>query len=347
MHSTRLLAALLLVLASGPGCSGGSSHGSLSPLPPGETASAAADAPAGVSQSSAPAPTESAPAAAPAAAPASAPTGGGPSAAASAGPRFRGDGQQLLAWGGWAYGNDPADAIAAAGFDWFETGYPGDTATNQTLAAANVRPFAYINLGELDPTLASQANYTGPFLGTNSDWGNHLVDVTDPSWQAWLVSRAEYAYRTGSRGVKWDVATPDVPPGKTRDDVNAAIAAVMTKIRAAHPDMKFVYNQGASFVLAYPGLADGLENEGLFSASSYPSAWLQPWLDPYYWGPAFADAQAILKLGKIVVNAEYFDPWSTQAQQLYAAMVAQGVIPYITNSTWNIRGWGYGVNPGW
>jgi hypothetical protein len=262
---------------------------------------------------------------------------------------FRGDGSKMPSWGGWAYGNVPADAIAKAGFDWFETGYPDADmpAVNATLARAGVRPFAYINLGELDTGLAKLAGYTGPILGSNSDWSTQLIDVTDASWQAWIVRRAEEAYGQGSRGVKWDVATPSVPPGKTRDDVNAAIASLVQQIRARHPDMKFVYNQGASFVMAHPELADGFENEGLFSASSYAAAWLQPWLDPYFWGREFQDAAAIRALGVPVIIAEYFDPTSPQAQQLYDAILAQGMVPYITSSHWNVRGKGLNVNPGW
>src|SRR5512138_497093 len=57
------------------------------------------------------------------------------------GAAFRGDASATPTWGGWAWGNVPADAAARAGFDWFETGYPGDAATNRVLAAAGVRPF--------------------------------------------------------------------------------------------------------------------------------------------------------------------------------------------------------------
>ncbi len=282
-------------------------------------------------------------------APAGAPSSGAgaPSGDASSGGGFRGDSSSMPAFGGWAWGSVPADAVANAGFDWFETGYPGDTASNDTLRAANVRPFAYINLGELVDDLASQAGYTGPYLRTNGDWGTHLVDVTDPTWQDWLVRRADYAYDTGSRGVKWDVATPDIPSGKTRDDVNGAIASVMQRIRSQHPDMKFIYNQGFLFALAYPQFVDGVETEGLFSASSAPNAWLQPWNDPWYWGPQFDQAKQVHAGGKPIFDAEYVDPWSSQANDLYNAIVAQGFVPYITSSSWNVRGKGLNVNPGW
>ncbi|HSD20899.1 MAG TPA: hypothetical protein VLC54_12725, partial [Anaeromyxobacter sp.] len=151
---------------------------------------------------------------------------------------FRGDNSQMPSFGGWAARVLPAEAVARAGFEWFETGYPGDTRTNEILANAGVRPFAYINLGELHDNVRAASEYSGAILRRNEVWGNDLVDVTHPSWQDWLVRRAEEAYRSGSRGIKWDVATPDVPPGKTRADVNDAIASVMQRILQQHPDMK-------------------------------------------------------------------------------------------------------------
>jgi hypothetical protein len=267
--------------------------------------------------------------------------------AGTSGGQFRGDSSQMPAFGGWAWGGVPADAVVKAGFDWFETGYPGDSGVNDTLRAGGVRPFAYVNLGELHDDLRAESGYTGPILRTNADWGTFLVDVTHQSWQDWLVRRADYAYQTGSRGVKWDVATPDVPPGKTRDDVNSAIASVMQRILSQHPDMKFIFNQGFEFALAYPQYVHGLETEGLFSASSAQSAFLQPWLDPWYWGPQFDQAKRIHAKGIPVFDAEYVDPGSAQAKQLYDAVTAQGFVPYLTSDHWNIRGWGYNVAPGW
>jgi len=274
-------------------------------------------------------------------------TGSGGSGSAGGGGAFQGDGSQMPSWGGWAWGNVPADAVARAGFDWFETGYPGDTSTNQILTAAGVRPFAYINLGELVDDLRAAAGYDGPILRTNTDWGTYLVDVTNASWQAWLVRRADEAYRGGSRGIKWDVATPDVPPGKTRADVNDAIASVMQRVLQQHPDLKLVYNQGFDFALAYPQYVHGVETEGLFSASSYPGAYLKPWADPWYWGPQYQQAKEVHGRGIPVFIAEYADPFSQQARELYDAITAQGFVPYITSEMWNIRGWGYNINPGW
>lgn len=260
---------------------------------------------------------------------------------------FRGDDSPMPSFGGWA-GSAPAEAIARAGFEWFETGYPGDTWGNEILANAGVRPFAYINLGELHDELAGASGYGGAYL-RDSGFGSflHLVDVTHPSWQDWLVRRADEAHRTGSRGIKWDAATPDVPPGKTRADVNDAMASVMQRILDQHPDMKFIVNQGFDFAFAYPHLVHGIETEGLFSARSFPGAYLKPWEDPFYWGPQFQQMKDLQQLGIPVLVAEYTDPFSQEARELHDAITAQGFVPYITNEQWNIRGWGYNVNPGW
>ena len=90
-----------------------------------------------------------------------------------------------------------------------------------------------------------------------------------------------------------------------------------------------------------------MQTEGLFTAGSYPGAYLQPWVDPYWWGPQFEQAKKLRGMGIPIFDAEYTDPWGAQARELYDAVAAQGFVPYITNDHWNVRGWGLNVNPGW
>ncbi len=285
------------------------------------------------------------------------PVGGGVPSGGGNGPPNTGGGSgggvfndpRMPSFGGWAWGNVPVQNVINAGFNWFEVGYP-DTVSNNDytrMRDAGVTPFAYINLGELDPTLSGQGNYPGPILRDNGEWGTKLVDVTNQGWQDWLVRRAMDSYNRGARGIKWDVATPDIPPGRSRADVNAAIASVMQRIRDQAPDMRFLYNQGFDFAQAYPQYVNGIETEGLFSASSYPSAYLKPWDDPWYWGPQYQQAKALSAQGIPIISAEYQDPWSGGGRDLYNAIVGQGFIPYITSADWQTRGYGYNINPGW
>ena len=48
----------------------------------------------------------------------------------------RGDASRMPSWGGWSIDPVPAEAAARAGFDWFETGYPGDAHTNHLVELA-------------------------------------------------------------------------------------------------------------------------------------------------------------------------------------------------------------------
>jgi hypothetical protein len=271
------------------------------------------------------------------------PDGGGGAAPAS----FRGDDSQMPSFGGWSRGGLPVDAVARAGFDWFETGYPGDARANEVLTSAGVRPFAYINLAEVEDALWGASGYSGAILRTSAASPTlHLVDVTDLSWQDWLVRRADQAYAAGSRGIKWDAASPDVPPGKSRADVNDALASVMQRVRGQHPDLKFIFNQGFEFAAAYPQFIDGMETEGLFS-STFPGAYLAPWNDPFYWGPQFQQMKALQQRGVRVFVAEYADPFGDRARDLCDAIIAQGFVPYVTSPRWDARGRGYHVAPGW
>lgn len=288
-------------------------------------------------------------------------------------PQFSAPGQQYPAlyrsgtnspsWGGWAWGAAPGSRAAQAGFDWFEYGYPdrwNDTAVKE-LAAGGVRPFAYINLGEAHPSLFSQIGYNPSMSipGQYSSYGERnqpMADLTSPGWQDWLVRRAGQAYAQGARGIKWDVAEPNIPYGKTRADVNAGIKSVIDRINQLYPGMNHVFNQGFSFAQQYPQLVSGIQTEGLFS-SRYQgpsgSAYLQPWNDPHYWGPQFAQVQALNRQGIPVFAAEYADPYSTVGKQLYSAITGQGFVPYIvqrnpqTGYNWNMPGWGLNIQPGW
>ena len=242
----------------------------------------------------------------------------------------------------------PAEAVAAAGFDWFETGYPGDTRTNEILASAGVRPFAYINLGELHDDLRGASGYSGPILRTNGDWGTYLVDVTHPSWQDWLVRRADEAYRSGSRGVKWDVATPDVPPGRTRADVNDAMASVMQRILEQHPDLEVRVQPGVRLRARVSAVRPRRARpRGSSPRRATPARSSSRGRIPGTGGRSSSRRSSSSERGVPIFIAEYADPFSDRARELYGAITAQGFVPYITSEYWNVRGWGYNVNPGW
>lgn len=276
-------------------------------------------------------------------------------------------GGNLPIYGLWANSQPPAASAAAAGFDWFETGYPGqgwNTAANATLRSGNSVPLAYINVGELDPNLSLDANYQGPIIAVNPN-GNMLVDVTDPSWQSWILRRVDQAMSEGSGGIKWDIADPaanDDPPScsafpstlyataKSRTQVNDALANIYSQVRARHPGIVMVHNQGFKFACAYPQYVNGFTTEGLFTARSAPGAYLRPWLDPFYWGPQYSQCVTYLQPRSIpcIDITEDVDPNSQAAVDVYGAATAKSVAPYIVNDpSFQQKGRALYVPAGW
>ena len=152
--------------------------------------------------------------------------------------------------------------------------------------------------------------------------------MTHPSWQDWLVRRADEAYRSGSRGIKWDVATPDVPPGKTRADVNDAIASVMQRILEQHPDMKFVFNQGFEFALAYPQFVHGDRDRGalLRLELSRPRTSSRG-RTRGTGGRSSQQVKALRERGIPVFVAEYADPFSQRGARAVRRDHGAGVRP--------------------
>lgn len=273
-----------------------------------------------------------------------APSGGG---GFNTGSVYRIQNNQMPSWGGWAWGAPPADRVVNAGFDWFEYGYPdrwNDSAV-RTLAAGGVRPFAYINLAEAHPSLFSQIGWNSSMgiPGLYSEYGARnqpMADLTNRQWQDWLVRRAGQAYAQGARGIKWDVAEPPVPPGKTRADVNAGIKAVLDRINQQYPGMYYVFNQGWSFANAFPQYVSGMQTESMINNGS--------------WGQnQVSQAQALRSQYNIpTFMTQYADPYSSQARNYYDQIIAWGGVPYIVGTGsdghhWTSPGLGYNIQPGW
>lgn len=271
------------------------------------------------------------------------PSGGGGFPTTTGAYRISGE---MPSWGGWAWGSAPGARAAAAGFDWFEYGYPdrwNDQAVRE-LSQGGVRPFAYINLGEAHPSLFSQIGWQDSMgWGEYSTYGARnqpMADLTDPRWQDWLVRRAGQAYQQGARGIKWDVAEPSIRPGKTRAQVNEGIRTVLDRINQQYPGMYHVLNQGWSFANAYPQYVSGMQTESVINNGS--------------WGAQqVAQAQALkAKYNIPTFVAQYADPYSSTARNYYNQIVNWGLVPYIvgTDSSghhWTTPGWGYNISPGW
>lgn len=264
-------------------------------------------------------------------------------------------------FGCWAWGAPDPQAIVHAGFDWFETGYPGTLPSSgtQLLGQGGVRPFSYINMSEVpndDTYLQGQIGtfYSSIALCQNTSWNTTIVDVRDPRWQQWLESRAEYAYSLGNRGIKWDVAAVEglcdgwanAGGAASAQQAVDAMAGVLAHLKQQHPDLRFIVNQGFALAQQHPELVDGLELENLINyRDGHPG---DQWASD-----VIASAQKIHAAGTPILDLEYYDLFGCSdttcayATQLYDEIVALGWVPYITKVYMNVEGRGLGILPPW
>ena len=285
--------------------------------------------------------------------------GGGGGGAASGGQ----GGGSLPSFGCWAWGKPPVEAVVHAGFDWFESGYPGtlDASENDYWAQNGTLPFAYINMAEVpntDPYLQDLIGswYTSIELCQNTSWDTTIVDVRDSRWQDWLVTRANYAYSIGNRGIKWDVAGVEnlcngwaaEGGAAAQQEAIDAVAAVLAELKAQHPDFIFIVNQGYGLAQQHPELVDGFEWENMLNYCGPDSNQWDGWCTE-----EVAAADAIHANGTPILNLEYADLFGCDdvmcaaGDALYNQAVALGWVPYITVTTMNIEGRGLDIVPPW
>ena len=125
-----------------------------------------------------------------------------------------------------------------------------------------------------------------------------------------------------------------------------AMASVLAKLKAQHPDFKFILNQGFGLATQHPGLVDGFELENMINYyDAHPGdSWAMEQV---------AAVDAIHAQGIPIFDLEYVDlfgcssPSCAKATQLIGEIVKRGWVPYVTNTGLNIEGRGASIAPPW
>ncbi|MBS2031281.1 MAG: hypothetical protein JST54_25505 [Deltaproteobacteria bacterium] len=262
----------------------------------------------------------------------------------------------------WAWSTPDVNAVVHAGFNWFESGYPGTLSAtdNQYLSDHGTVPFAYINMSEVPNDDSFLQGQIGSFwssisLCANTSWNTTVVDVRDARWQDWLIRRANDAYSLGNRGIKWDVAGVEslcnswsgAGGATAQQQAIAAMASVLATLKSQHPDFRFIVNQGFGIQAAHPELIDAFELENMIN-------YLDANPGDQWANDMIAQVSAIHESAHIpILNLEYYDLFGCSdttcslANQIYNQVVALDWVPYITVVDMNVQGHGLGITPPW
>lgn len=179
-----------------------------------------------------------------------------------------------------------------------------------------------------------------------------MVDVRDARWQNWLIARANSAYALGNRGIFWDQAGVENLCGGWGGDTTKqqaaidALGSVTSTLRAQHPDLKFIVNQGYGLANKYTSLVVGLMEENLLN-------YCQQTNNNQWCTDEIAKAQAVRALGITIIGMEYIDLMNcsdttcSYATQLVNQAAGYGWVPYVTKQIMNYQGRGLAITPPW
>ncbi|MBI5855777.1 MAG: bifunctional glycoside hydrolase 114/ polysaccharide deacetylase family protein [Nitrospirae bacterium] len=109
--------------------------------------------------------------------------------------------------------------------------------------------FAYVSLGEVEPKRPYGKDMPQAwFNGTNTAWGAHVVDQTQPEWPAFVVERiVAPLWARGYRGLFLDTLDSyqlAVEKPEARRLQEQGLAAVIRAIKKTYPELRLIFNRG-------------------------------------------------------------------------------------------------------
>lgn len=129
--------------------------------------------------------------------------------------------------------------------------------------------FAYVSVGEVDqyrlPNIPMMKHWV---LGTNPNWGNPIIDLSQIGWQSYLLEQQIIPlWEKGFQGFFLDTLDSYQIVTKTPKDKAAQAQALITFIHTIHrrlPKAKLLLNRGFDVLPAVAPLVNGVVAESLF-----------------------------------------------------------------------------------
>lgn len=205
---------------------------------------------------------------------------------------------------------------------------------------------AYIAVGEVHPTRPYFKQMRPEWkLGDNPAWGSIVVDQAAPGWSAFYLEQViEPLWKQGFRAFFLDTLDSFYLVAKTPEAQQqqiAGMAALVRKIKHAHPDAKLIFNRGFEILpqvhtLAYAVAAESLYQGWDASRMEYRAV---PAADRDWILAQLRKCQNDYKLPVIAID--YVAPTERAlARETAGKIKTLGIIPWVTNPTLDMVGIG-------
>lgn len=202
-----------------------------------------------------------------------------------------------------------------------------------TLHKANTRVYAYLSAGEYDgATLPPSLQTHSPLINTN--WQSHVMDLTAPAWQNYLLGEAASIMEKGFDGMFLDTLdsyTLFAYTHSQRQKQQKGLVSILTALHNAPSQPTLILNRGFDVLTKLPFKPAAVVAESLYhqydpkdkryqTASSQDTTWLTQRLN---------EVKA-LDIEVIVID---YIPGSERTKQIAAAqrLLEEGYTPYVSD----------------
>lgn len=216
----------------------------------------------------------------------------------------------------------------------------------ETLRAKGTEIFAYISIGEINPTRSWYSEIPQRwFFGQNKAWGSSIVDLTQQGWHDYLINdQLARLWKEGYRGFFFDTLdsyqkVADKPADRLLQE--KALSRLVKRIYHHFPGVKIILNRGFEILPEVGEYAVGIAAESLFQSwnqskqeysevSASDRHWLLDKLN-----------QAKNEYGLQVIVIDYVDPKQRGLARKTAKQIAElNFTPWVANPGLDILGVG-------
>lgn len=212
---------------------------------------------------------------------------------------------------------------------------PDHSLTPASYGEGPSRLFAYVSVGEADPTrLSTQAMDAGWLIGDNKEWNSRIVDVSNPQWREFFLDKiVEPLWQAGYRGFFLDTLDSYHLAASKEDlpRMENGLVQTIQAIKQRHPEARLILNRGFEIFDRVKGDVFAMAAESLFQkiipgTENYGSVTEEDreWL--------LTRLREVQSAGIPVIAIDYVPPGNRNLMRETAEKIkALGITPWVTN----------------
>jgi len=195
--------------------------------------------------------------------------------------------------------------------------------------------FAYLSVGEVGPSRQWRQSVDNSWvLGVNETWNSAVLDLSNPDWREFLISRADDLVAQGYAGFFLDtmdsyqlVTTTE----SERQRQQQGLISFIASLKERHPQVQLIANRGFELLPSIATYLDVIAAESLYGRWHATTGGYQDVpKDDHDWLLGQL-RMARTEYGLEAMSIDYVDPSDRQrAREVSARIASHGIIPWVS-----------------